>query len=117
MGSAEKRLRRWEETKADALFDRPITEAGADLLARRLGWRFVGFVDPVATLSPYLDRIDLGTAPAERYVAAFVPVPDDGRRANLADGRTKQRALRRGLELCRNGLPGALTAADLDVTR
>jgi hypothetical protein len=116
MGSAEKRLKRWKRSAEDALYDRPITEEGADLLARRLGWRFAGWLDPVAHLTPYLDRIESSTPPAERFAAGFVPVPDDGRRVNVADGRTKNRALRRGIEFCRGGIPGALTSDDLEET-
>src|SRR5688500_3542747 len=78
---------------ADALWSRPITEAGADTLARRYGFRFAGFV--------------VSWVPG-RWMAVFESLDAHGP-VNLADGRTKARALRRGLELCR---PATTTPAD-----
>ena len=72
--------------KADDLWGCPMTPGGADLLARRHGYRLHGFLPP---LTP------------DRFLAVFVPEPDDGSSAVVADGRTKARALRRGLEGCR----------------
>jgi hypothetical protein len=74
----------WEE-RMSKLFDRPITEEGADLLARRFGYRFVGYYD---TGDPQF---------ADRFAAIFLPEPDDKSHAIITDGRTRNRALRRGL--------------------
>jgi hypothetical protein len=68
--------------------DRPLTPAGADLLARRSGYR-------LASLGPGPDGFE------DRFVAAFLPEPADGTTALIADGRTRKRAVSRGLELCR----------------
>lgn len=99
---ARERREEKEAANADGLWDRPITIAGADLLARQHGYRFVGFIDPmtVPTLRAAVQGVAF-TAPGPRYMAAFMPEPDDGGEAVFADGRTANRALRRGLERCR----------------
>jgi hypothetical protein len=69
-------------------YDRPLTPAGADLLARRHGYR-------LASLGPGLEGFE------DRFLATFLPEPDDGTTAMIADGRTRNRALSRGVEMCR----------------
>ena len=83
----------------DTLWDRPITREGADLLAHRYGYRLAGFLGEPHLAYPDLSYLDDG-----RYMAVFWPDPDDGvRGVIMADGRTRNRALRRGLEACRAG--------------
>jgi hypothetical protein len=69
-------------------YDRPLTPAGADLLARRHGYR-------LASLGPGMPGF------GDRFLATFLPEPDDGTTALIADGRTQSRALSRGVEMCR----------------
>ncbi len=98
----ERRARATVERQADAQWDRPMTIEGADLLARRHGYRFAGFFDPATapgSLKP-LTASDLKVL-GQRFMAVFVPEPRDGRATIFADGRTRNRALRRGLEWCR----------------
>jgi hypothetical protein len=72
--------------------DRPITEDGADLIARRFGYRFAGYYD---TGDPEF---------ADRFMAIFLPEPDDRSHAILTDGRTRHRSLRRGLRAIELGV-------------
>ena len=82
----------------DALWDRPITPEGADILARRHGCRFAGFVPAEQWGEMSRESRDVL---ARRFMASFLPDPDDGGSVVIADGRTRCRAIRRGLELCR----------------
>ena len=82
----------------DTLWDRPITADGADILARRHGYRFAGLAP--AEQWGELSRESRDVL-AHRYMAVFLPDPDDGGVVVMADGRTRCRAIRRGLEMCR----------------
>ncbi len=82
----------------DMLWDRPITPEGADILARRHGYRFAGFTP--AEQWGELSR-EARDVLARRFMAVFLPDPDDGSAVVMADGRTRYRAIRRGLEMCR----------------
>ncbi len=73
----------------DDLWGRPITEAGADVLARRYGYRFAGYDTQYLDIAP------------DRFMAVFFPEPDRGESVVMADGRTRARALRRGIEACK----------------
>jgi hypothetical protein len=78
----------------DEMWDRPITREGADLLARQKDYYLKGFIDiehPERFIEP---PDELG-----RYVAVFVSLDPEGP-IYIADGRTMNRALRRGLALC-----------------
>lgn len=71
----------------DPSFDLPITAEEADRVARELGFR--------------LSQIGPGAFGFEdRAMAVFVPL-DDRSEAVVTDGRTPDRALRRGIALCR----------------
>ncbi len=75
------------EPRPDA-YDRLITPEGADLMARRYGYRLAS-----------LGSGELGFE--DRFLAVFMPEPDDGGEAFITDGRTQVRALRRGLAAVR----------------
>jgi len=91
----------------DRAYDRPLTEGGADLMARRIGWRFAGWAPRSVAYGPFEAEVSFATDPASRFAAVFVPEPDDGTTGLIADGRTKERALRRGLEMARRASPAA----------
>ncbi len=75
------------EPRPDA-HDRPITPEGADLMARRYGYRLAS----LGSGEPGFE---------DRFLAVFMPEPDGGGEAFIADGRTQVRALRRGLDVVR----------------
>lgn len=73
----------------DRFFDIPITKKVADKAAREFGFRLV-------------DVFPQQVKGETRYLAMYLPIDsDDKRAAILADGRSKQRALRRGIEFCK----------------
>lgn len=70
-------------------YDWPITPDEVNAEARKYGYK--------------LFTILAGDPPFEdRSLAIFVPDPDDGGAAFIADGRTRYRAMRRGLEILKN---------------
>jgi hypothetical protein len=103
--------------EADALWGRPMTEAGADLLARRHGFRFVGLVDPMASPAMReatgIDEVAFAV-PGVRYMAMFASEREDGRAVIFSDGRTLARALRRGLEMVRQVRGDAVMSRPMD---
>lgn len=90
MGKASriKRARAQQEAMPPDAYDRPPTPEGADLMARRYGYR-------LASVGPGVDGLE------GRFLAVFMPEPDDGGEAFIVDGRTQARALRRGLTTVR----------------
>ncbi len=88
-----------------ASVDRPMTEEGADLLARRAGYRLVGVLLEDGTEMPEhwlaaADGREVIIVEGAPWFALFAPQPDDGaKRLYIIGGRTKGNALRGGVAL------------------